>query len=408
MTLPSIQSNRHFRTLGLASAMALGLGLGLGLSTDVSAQDEEDGDHLIPHHVGKISIDGGLTWVLQATDGAPQNTTDLSYSMDLSLEAPVSKHGKAVIALEAGDGLGVDATLGSLSTANYDAFYTNLTNTTPGTTNVVVPSVSQAYYEGDYMEGRMTASVGKLDVYGNFDENAYANDETDQFLSAIFVRSAGTSYAELDQYYAPGIALKYSASEAIDLTLIAANGNGDGFNNVFDYMYLVGQIDFKPRLAGRDGNYRFYVISDARHNAYSEINTGKYTTNTAWGLSFDQSIQDEVGLFARYSSQDDGIAENIVKSSWSFGALFEGALWGRDRDTIGIGYGSVILNDKANPATVLGFSSIGDEGHIETFYKVGFSDHFTLTGDVQVITNNGGNGAADTVTVAGVRGQLNF
>jgi len=396
---------RRIRTLGLLSVM----GFGLAWNMQASAEENPDEGHLITHQIGGVHIDGGITWFLQATDGAPQNATDLSYSMDLGLEAPVSKHGKSVIALEAGDGLGVDATLGSLSTANYDAFYTNLQDIQSGNhTNLVVPSVSQAYYEGQYLEGGMMVSVGKLDVHGYYDDNAYANDETDQFMSAIFVRSAGTSYAELDQYYAPGIALLYSATQAIDITFIAANGNSDGFNNIFDYMYLVGQVDFKPRLAGRDGNYRFYAISDARNNAYTEISTAKTTSNTAWGLSFDQSVADGIGLFARYSAQDDGIAQNIVKSSWSLGTLLEGALWGREKDTVGIGYGSVKLNDKANLATALGTSNTGDEAHTELFYKVGFSDHFTLTADVQVITNNGGNAAADTVTVAGVRGQLNL
>ena len=173
-------------------------------------------------------------------------------------------------------------------------------------------------------------------------------------------------------------------------------------------MYLVGQINFKPRLAGRDGNYRLYIISDDRHNAYHKINTGKVTSNIALGASFDQAVSDGVGLFARYSTQDDAIAENIVKSTWSLGTLIEGNLWGRDNDTVGLAYGIVMLNDKASSATVLGFNNTGDESHIEAFYKFGVSDHFTLTADVQLINNNGGDGSADAVTVAGVRGQLNF
>lgn len=397
---------KHRRTRDLA---LLGLmGLSIAWNVQVKAEETPDEEHLITHQIGGVSIDGGLTWYLQATDGAPQNATDLTYTMDLGLEAPVSEHGKVVIALEAGEGEGVDATLGSLSTANYDAFYTNITDIAPGATNNVVPSVSQAYYEGEYMDGGMVVSAGKLDVHAYYDDNAYANDETDQFMSAIFTRSPGTSYAELDQYYAPGIVLLYSATQATDVTLIAANGNSDGFNNIFDYMYLVGQVNFKPRLAGRDGNYRFYIISDNRYNAYTEISDGSTTSNTPWGLSFDQSVADGVGLFARYSSQDDGIAENIVKSSWSLGTLLEGTLWGRDKDTIGVGYGSVNLNGKTNLAAALGTSNTGDETHTEIFYKFGISDHFTLTADLQVIANNGGDASADTVTVAGVRGQINL
>lgn len=361
--------------------------------------------HLVYSAYGAM-IGGGLTWFLQSTDGGVKNTTALSYSLDLGLQAPVSAQGKVVIALEAGDGKGVGPTLGSLSAVGYDPYLTNLTNVAPDSANVVVLSVSQAYYEGTYLNDHLVASFGKLDVHSMFDDNAYANDEADQFMSAIFVRSTGTTFAELDQYYAPGIALKYEASQKVELTVIAANGNGDGFNDVFDNMYLVGQIDIKPQFGGRDGNYRFYAISDNR--PYMKIGGDTHTSNTAWGLSFDQAVRDGVGIFARYSEQDDGIAENIVKSSWSLGALFEGALWGRDRDTIGIGYGSVDLNDETDLTTALGTNHTGDESHIETFYKMGFSNHFTLTADVQIINNNGGNAVADTVTVAGLRGQLNF
>lgn len=394
-----------------AAGLLCVLGLGIGWSDAVNAHEDDAGESAIGHQIAGIEISGGLTWFLQSSDGAPQNATALSYSVDLGLEAPVSSHGKMVMALEAGDGKGIDATLNSLSTAGYDPYFTNLTDAAPDSVNVVVPTISQLYYEGAYLDDNLVVSVGKLDVHGIFDDNAYANDETDQFMSGIFVRSAGTNYAELDQYYAPGIALQYAASTLIDLSFIAANGNADGFNDVFDYMYLVGQINFKPRFGGRDGNYRFYAISDNRlspNTTYTEISGGGKTSNTAWGVSFDQAVSDGVGLFARYSMQDDGVAENIVNSSWSLGALLQGTLWGRDRDTVGIGYGVVDLNDKADLAAALGTNDSGDESHIETFYKFGFSDRFTLTVDAQVLGNNGGNAAADTVTVAGLRGQLNF
>jgi carbohydrate-selective porin OprB len=390
-------------------ALAL-LGItGMTLSWNATAQANETiMDDL---NSSGIAIGGDITSYLQSSDGAPQNATALSYSLDLGLEAAVSEHGKVTIALEAGDGKGIDATLGSLSTAAYDPYLTNITASNPDTTNIVVPSISQLYYQGDYSEENLVATIGKIDVNSMFDENAYANDETDQFMSGIFVRSSGTDFAELDQYYAPAIALQYSAGKWIDLSFIAANGNGDGFNDVFDYMYLVGQINFKASLGDQSGNYRFYTISDHRRSAqttFTKISDGSKTSNVGWGLSFDQAVVDHVGLFARYSSQDDGIAENIVKSSWSLGSLLEGTLWGRDWDTIGIAYGSVNLNHKADLAAALGTSNNGDETHAEAFYKFGVSKQFTLTVDAQVINNNGGNAAADTVTVAGLRGQLNF
>lgn len=391
------------RSLALLCFACLSLGWGVARSANEYITNE--------HKFAGIGISGGITTYLQSSDGAPENATDLSYTLDLGLEASVSKHGKVFVDLEAGDGQGIDATLNSLSTAGYDPYLTNVTGSSPDTTNVVVPSVSQVYYQGDYPDEHLVATVGKIDVNGMFDENAFANDETDQFMSGIFVRSSGTTFKELDEYYAPAVALQYAASNLIDLSFVAANGNNDGYNNVFDYLYLVGQVGFKAHIAELPGNYRFYAISDNRHSAqttFTKISDGSTTSNTAWGISFDQAVSDSLGLFARYSAQDDEIAENTVKSSWSLGTLLKGVLWGRDRDTLGVGYGVVMLNHKIDLATALGTNDPGDESHIEAFYKFGIVEQFTLTIDAQVINNNGGDGAADTVTVGGLRGQLNF
>ena len=388
-----------------ASLIAL-MGLSLGWGNLAAAHEGEDGEegHLIQHDVDGVYMDGGLTWFLQSTDGLPDDTAALTYSFDLSLEAAVGEHGKAVVALEGGEGTGVNDAVGSLSAVNYDAFYSELTSTVGGATNVVVPSISQAYYEGDY--DNLVVSVGKLDVHSMYDDNAYANDETDQFMSAMFTRSPGTSFHELDYYYAPGLAAQYAVSEKIDVTVAIANGNEGGFQNVFDRMYGVAQINFKPGFSGLEGNYRFFAIDDGRH--YTKISDGKTTTNSAWGLSFDQALPGGTGVFARYSEQDDGIVENTVKSAWSLGALLTGDSWGCDDDTIGVGYGSVNVNKDPAALANAGITNPDDETHVEMFYKFGISDHFTLTADLQRIENSGGTSNADSVTVAGLRGQLNF
>lgn len=385
--------------------------VGLGWNIVASAEEEPRKEGMrLSELADMIHIEGGLTWFLQATDGAVDDTTDLTYTFDLGLESQISEHGKVVIALEAGDGLGVDTAVGALSAVNYDAFFTDSTDLVPGATNIVSPSVSQAYYEGDYMDGGLVISAGKLDIHSMFDDNAYANDETDQFMSAIFTRSADTSYAQVDYYYAPGVVAQYGISDKVDVELIVANGNGSGFNDIFNYMYIVGQVNFKPNLGGHDGNYRFYFINDGRKDAYTEISSGNTTSNNAWGLSFDQAVADHAGVFIRYSEQDDGIVENTVSSSWSLGALFEGASWGRENDTIGIAYGSVNLNTDPAALAAAGIASANadDETHLEAFYKYGVSDNFTLTADIQVVENVGGDSTADTVTVPGLRGQLNF
>jgi len=391
--------------------------LNLGWPVIAQANEGHEEVHILPHDISGIKMEGGLTWYLQATDGAEDDTTALSYTLDLGLEAALTEHGKAVVVFEAGDGEGVDPVIGALSGANYDAFFTELTNSVEGSTNVIALSISQAYYETEFLAGDLIVTTGKLDVHGYYDDNAYANDETDQFMSAMFSRSADTSYAQLDYYYAPGIVGQYALSDEVGLTLVAANANGSGFSDVFNNLYFAGQINMMPNLGGYEGNYRLYALSDARDSTdadgnviteFTKIGSGEKTKNSAWGVSFDQALPGSIGLFARYSAQDDSILENTVESSWSFGSLVSGERWGREHDSAGIAYGSVNLNSDAAVMAAAAITNPEDERHMELFYKYGYLHHFTLTADIQVIENIGGEADAGTVTVYGMRGQLNF
>lgn len=399
-----------------ASAVAGAVVFSFMFTQPVAAHDSEEGDggHIIPHEIGKLNISGGITSILQGTSGIADNgdVTDFTYTLDLNFEAGVTPTGKVVVALEAGNGSGVNDPLGALSTPNYDAFITELS--TPDNAFASI-SVSQAYFEGSFLDERLGLRVGKLDVHSCHDENAYANDETDQFISGMFARYAGSIFPELDSYYAPGISLTFSPAEIVDLTVTAANGVGSGFDDITSNAYLGGQVNIKPGLLGREGNYRFYAIYDARNN-YRDIDGDKIEENTAFGLSLDQEISDGIGLFARYAIQDDDIRfwsdectegdvadcdvvdadelSRLVKSAISGGVSINGSRWGRGDDVVGIAAG--VLSVPAD-----------NEGHFEVYYKVGYSEHFTLTPDVQVVTNAGGD-ANDTVTVYGLRAQMNF
>ena len=422
--MPSGYENYTIRQKTKHKQTAAGLIL-FCLATGPALAHEEGADgHLIPHEFAGLNFDGGTTWFLQATSGAKKDTAALTYTLDLSIEKEMEGRGKVAVAFEAGDGEGVDPDIGTLSAVNYDAFFTELTNNVGGSTNVVALSISQAYYENEWGSGRLVIDVGKLDVHSFFDDNAFANDETDQYLSAIFTRSADTSYKQLDFYYAPAIALQYQPVPLVGMTLIAANGNKSGFSDIFNQMYYVGQINFMPGLGGYEGNYRVYALLDNRdsvNTTFTRINSvsmpdiqagdlskGKREENTAWGLSFDQALPGDLGVFARFSSQDDKFIENLVESSWSFGALVEGKRWGRKGDSFGVAYGSVNVNKDPAVLAYAGLSKADDETHFEVFYKCGYKDHYTITPDIQVINNIGGDASADSVIVYGVRSQLNF
>src|SRR4030065_350774 len=348
-----------------ASAVAGAVLLSFMFTQPVTAQaeGEDDGGHIIPHEIGKLNISGGITSILQGTSGIADNgdVTDFTYTLDLNFEAGVTSTGKVVVALEAGNGGGVNDDTGALSSSNYDAFITELT--TDKDNSFAAISVSQAYFEGSFFDGKLGLKIGKLDVHSCHDENAYANDETDQFITGMFSRYAGSIFPELDSYYAPGITLTYSPANMLDITVTAANGVDSGFEDISSDAYGAGQINIKPGLFGKEGNYRFYYVYDARN--YTDISDSSRTdeTNTAFGLSFDQEIMDGFGLFARYAAIDDGIDENLVKSAISGGVSLSGSLWNRENDVVGIAAGVLAINEDSSSVA----ASPDDERHFEVY-----------------------------------------
>ena len=384
------------------SAVAGAVAFGFMFAQPIAAHASEEGEdgHIVPHEIGKLNISGGITSILQGTSGVPNNNdvTDFTYTLDLNFEAVISPHGQVIVALEAGNGTGVNDINGTgyfLSIPNYDAYVTE-------TASVTTVSVSQAYYEAEYLDGFLGVAAGKLDVHSLYDENAYANDETDQFISGIFTRYPGSLFTELDSYYAPGIALTVNPSDMLEFRLIGANGSGTGFEDIFDNGYMVAHVGVMPKLLGREGNYHFHVIYDARN--YTDIDTGDVTENTSFGLSADQEIMDGIGVFARYGVMDDGIDENLVKSAISAGVSLSGSLWNRENDVVGIAAGVLAINEDSSSVA----ANPDDEGHFEVYYKIGYGEHFTLTPDLQVVTNAGGDADNDTITVYGLRAQMNF
>ncbi len=49
-----------------------------------------DAPQALGRRLGRASLEGGLTWFLQGTDGAPA----LTYTLDWAFQAPVGKQGR--------------------------------------------------------------------------------------------------------------------------------------------------------------------------------------------------------------------------------------------------------------------------------------------------------------------------
>ncbi len=349
-----------------------------------------------------LKIGAGATFIVQGTHNAnaispKEDVADASYSIDLEIEKEFKGiDGKAFMHLEAGGGAGVEDELTVFSNVNRDA------------DNEQNVRLTEVYYEQNLFDKKLSLTFGKLDSTVYLDANAFANDETAQFLGRIYRNSSVIEFP--DNSF--GLRLGLAPIELFDIELAMFDADTD-WEDAFDSIFLGGQINFKPNLFEREGNYRILAwLNDRDHIKW--LDTTKDTEeNYGFGLGFDQGITDNLGVFARYGWQNPKVylsgSSFSLEQSYSLGLQLKGSLWVREDDILGFAFGGVIPSDdykKADPTR-----NAKKEGHFECYYSYKVNDHLTLSPDLQVIWDPYGYDATygdDTILVGGLRAQIDF
>jgi carbohydrate-selective porin OprB len=378
-----------------------------------------------------ISIGGGITGIVQGTSNNDDNiksyddnetygkdSTDGSYSADLEIEVDLEKWGIAFMHLEGGNGSGVtDNLINALTGVNADAL-------DPGDEDEDELDIEEYFWQFSFMDEMFTVTAGKVDPTALFDENAVANDETTQFLADIFVNNVCMEWPD----YTPGLHLMISPHELLDIRLGVLSSDND-WDDLFDEVFTVAEIDLKPNFGGMEGNYRLYYWRNALdHVEWDDIEKGKTKDdekNWGLGLSFDQQVTPDITLFCRFGMQDDDIAgesfsvsedEDEVEElepfameySWSVGGQITGSLWGRPDDVVGIAFGQAILSDDYEDYLEDEGIDTEDESHFEIYYSLCLNEYVAITADYQLIDSIGGDDDQDAVSVFGLRTQISF
>jgi len=387
----------------------------------------------IKEALGNIKIGVGATGIVQGTLNNDENykrvldyprdgdVTDGSYSIDIEIEAPIGKHGTAFLHLEAGEGANVSDELEGLTGVNADALDDD------GDIEV-----AEAWYEHSFKNDKVILTVGKLDPVVYFDTNEVANDETFQFLADIFVNNITIDWPD---DYAGGFRLTISPHPFFDINMGALEADGD-FEGIFEDTFGIGEIHFKPKLFGeRQGNYRFYGwVNAGDHEEWRVPRIGRWSgrnirilglpldefwwwryrnrdqdneTGVGFGLSFDQELTDTITAFLRFGLMSSGDIYK-AKYSWSLGGQMSGALWNRPDDTLGVTYGQAILSSEYERFLRAYDIHPGDEGHFEAYYRYQLNDQLAISPDIQVINNIAGSEESHTITVFGIRVQVDL
>jgi hypothetical protein len=182
--------------------------------------------------------------------------------------------------------------------------------------------------------------------------------------------------------------------------------------DMFDNVFMAGQLWLKPKFLGKDGTYRFIGWrNNSLHTRWLEPERDREHSH-GFGVSLDQEITSAVGVFARYGWQDPKVFLNgddfSLEKSFSFGPQVKGTLWGRKDDTIGFAYGRIFASKEYKEAT----GRLGrPENHFECYYNCRLNKHLSISPDFQAIWSPYGKDAANgdqAVYVYGMRGQLDF
>jgi high affinity Mn2+ porin len=150
------------------------------------------------------------------------------------------------------------------------------------------------------------------------------------------------------------------------------------------------------------------------------VNTRSYRSKAGAGLSWDQQLAPDLGLFARLS-WDDGRTETWafteIDSSAAGGLSLQGTAWGRKDDTVGLAG----IVDGLSPAhrrylEAGGYDfSIGDgkldygtEDITECYYNWKPTSWFALAADYQFVVNPAYNVSRGPVSIFGVRVHCSY
>lgn len=217
---------------------------------------------------------------------------------------------------------------------------------------------------------RVTITIGKFSAFDIFDDNRYAHDPRTQFMNWALVAGSATDFAADARGYTLGAAVEWeNGTYAVRgaALQVARQANGLFLDPSITRAYqLIGSVERFWRVGEREGAIRFIgLLTRARQNRWSDlfqtgfqffdINPSGYRRKASWGISFDQQITGDFGVFARASWGDQRVQSWMFTehdTSLSVGGALRGQRWGRPADTVGLG-------------TNIGFASSGRRRYLE-------------------------------------------
>lgn len=351
-----------------------------------------------PSIVNGLEIGFGATSVIQGIAGGGNGTagdvTDASYSADLEITKEFENGGIGFAHVEMGQGDGIDDDeVVFLAPVNGDAANSD-----------GALELTELYYEQPLWDERVVITAGKIDPSAYYDDNAIANDETAQFLGAGFVNGANIDFADVHF----GARIGVQVSDSVYLNAGVVEGDGD-FEDVADGVFTFGQLAYSPQFIEKEGNYRLFGWhSGVAHEALKDTAMTKEHAY-GFGISADQVLNDYLTWFGRVSYASADVV--AVEYAWSSGLQFEGDVWNREDDYLGVAFGQSIPGADLEKSRVTNHV----ESQLELYYNYQVFDHLSVSPHFQLVFNPNGvdeenvGGASDsTAAILSLRTNVSF
>jgi hypothetical protein len=304
---------------------------------------------------------------------------------------------------------------------------------------------------------RFVLRAGSFSILDFFDKNSYSGDLRRQFNNMAFLTYAAYDFAADARGYTWGLVgeLDYDDwSYKFGHILAPINPNQLALNiEPFKYFGQQIEVEHRHEIAGQPGAARVLAYRNVENMgkfsdavaAFNASGGAKNATNCngfsygsadvsapdlCWarqtnvkmgiGLNLEQQIYDDIGLFFR-GMYSDGKTEvysyTSTDRSMSLGGIMKGTRWGRDKDSVGIGYAEGWLSK--SHVQYLGMGGIdgfiGDgkityrpEQVVNIFYSFNVISAIWLTADYQYIANPAYNAARGPVDIYGARIHVGF
>lgn len=346
----------------------------------------------------KARIDGGLTFIVQGglnnEDRFGGDRADSSLSIDMILESKIRDRGLLIVRGDfiRGDGL---TRLPGLFAGGVNADIETFPDASAGSFHLI-----EAFYEHYWREGRYRTSFGQIDLTSYFDQNAFANSETFQFISPLFVNNIAIEWGGDDNGYGPGLVIHAHPAKSLELSIGLFEGDGN-YEDTFDQPFWIAELEYVRSGQALEGHYRFIVWSNETNHPEILDPARIKSENRGFGLSFDQEISPHFGLWGRFGLQEGAVSS--YSEHGSFGAQFRGVL-NRPEDVIGLAFAITSVSNAQKQ-----ISGLNENEYVaEAYYNIMAADGFYVTPDFQYIANPGGDGGIDPIIVYGIRSQLVF